>query len=211
MAKRKSSVVQNTVYVIPEASRPFIKLDPDGVHIIRTVRIPRYEDVLIRKSVTRRVDHAQVTPEQFKVTYGYGTGRRCRDGAETKDAKGKTLDAKTEPGRKALLDNAVAHCDVRLEVMYGTRVGKASSSGVSTVTRECRKLLVKYTLKNLTDPKVKRWNPKSVPSALVSAKTLDGAKAEAKRLGVPKKKLDSLCKRGESIAALLDDDTDMSI
>jgi len=212
MAKSKSSAKRTEeVYVIPDASKPFIKLDPDGVHIIRTVRIPRYETVLIRKSVTKQVDHAQVTPEQFKVSYHYGVGRRCRDGAETKDAKGKTLASSTPAGAKALLDNAVAHCEVRLEVMYGKRVSKASSSGVTTVTRECRKLLVKYVLKNLSDPKGKKWTPKSVPSALVAAKTLIGAKSEAKRLGVPQKKLDKLCKRGEGIAALMDDDTDMSI
>lgn len=198
-------------YQIPKEHAPFIKLDPDGVHIIVTMRIPRYEDILIRKSVTRKLDHAKVIPEQHKVNYGYGTGRRCRDGAETKDAKGKTLNAKTEAGAKALLDNALAHCDARIEIMQGKRVGKASSSGVTNATRECRKLLVKFVIMNLKDPKGKKWTPKSVPSALVSAKTIDSVKVEAKRLNIPPKKIAALVKRGEAIAALLDDDTDMSI
>lgn len=212
MAKPNSNTgKREEVYVIPNASKPFIKLDPDGVHIIRTVRIPRYEEILIRKSVTRKIDHAQVTPEQFKVSYGYGTGRRCRDGANVLDAKGKKIDGKTTKGKKALLDFGLAHCDTRIEIMYGTRIGKSSQSGVSSVTRECRKLLIQFACKNLVDDKNKRYTAKTLPTALIKAGTLEAAKAEAKRIGVPKKKLDLLVKRGEGIAALMDDDTDMSI
>ena len=211
MAKQNSSAVANNQAPIPEACRPFIKLSEDGKSVFVTMRLDRYAEVLIRKSVTRKIDRCKIQPDRYPTTYLYGEGRKCRDGAETKDAKGKALSAKVAAGAKQLLDNAIAHCDARIEWLYGKREGKASSSGVSTVTRECRKLFVKYALKNLSDDKKKRYTPKSLPSALVAAKSLDAAKAEAKRIGVPKKKLDLLVKRAESIAALLDDDTDMSI
>ena len=211
MAKQNSSAVSRTQKDVPEASRPFIKMSECGQYVFITMKLDRYAEVLIRKSVTRKIDRAKIQPDRYPTTYLYGEGRKCRDGAETKDAKGKSLSAKVAAQAKQLLDNAVAHCDARIEWLYGKREGKASSSSVTTITRECRKLFVKYALKNLSDDKNKRYTPKSLPSALVAAKSLDAAKAEAKRIGVPKKKLALLVKRGESIAALLDDDTDMSI
>ncbi len=174
------------------------------------MKLPRYEEILIRKQTTIKIDRAKIQPDRFETTYCYGEGRKCRDGAETKDAKGKALSAKVAAQAKQLLDNAVAHCNSRIEWLYGQREGKASSSSVNTEVRETRKLLVQYACKNITKDG-KLYTGKSLPSALVSAKTVDAAKAEAKRIGVPSKKITALCKRGTKIAALMDDDTDMNI
>jgi hypothetical protein len=186
-----------------------MRLSDDGTTLFVTVPMSRYVDILIRKTVVRKLDRCSVAPEQHAENHRYGEGRRCRDGAETKDAKGNSLDAKKPAQAKQLLENALAHCDARIEIMQGKRTARATTSGVSTVTRECRKLFVQYACKNLDDDTGKRYTGKSLPSALVSAKTLEAAQAEAKRLGVPKKKIAALTQRGTGIAELIDDDSDM--
>ena len=211
MAKQNANQINKIQAPIAENHRDRMRLSDDGKTLFVTIPMPRYENILIRKTETVKMDHAKTTPEQHAESHRYGTGRRCRDGAETKDSEGNTLDAKTDAGKAALLVNARAHCAMRIEVMQGVRAARATKSGVNTVTREVLKLCKQFIVRNIDDDTGARYTAKTLPSSLLNCKTLEEAQAEAKRIGVPPKKLIALVKRGTGIAALIDDDLDMSI
>jgi hypothetical protein len=212
MAKLTAQQIKKLQEVIPEAYRAQMRVSECGTKVFVTNAYERYGETLIRKQKTIKYDRAEFTPDQFCVNTLYGEGRKTRDGAETKDAKGKALDAKTKAGAAALLTNAIAHAEARIEIMQGKRTAKATKSSVSPATLECRRLLIRFAIKNLADDKKVSYTAKTVPSSLVKAKSVDAAKAAAKQLGVPKKKVESLCKRGEMIAALqADDDEEMDV
>ena len=211
MAKQNANQINKTQAPIAENHRDRMRLSDDGKTLFVTLALPRFEDVLIRKSETVKMDHAKTTPEQHAESHRYGTGRRCRDGAETKDSDGNTLDAKTAAGKAALLAHALAHCTVRMEIMQGIRVGRTAKSGVTSITRECRRLFVQFAIKNLSGENGERFTAKTLPSELVAGKSAEACEIAAKRIGIPPKKLTALIKRGTAIAGLIDDDTDMSI
>ncbi len=211
MPKQHAHQINTIQKSIPENHRDRVRLSDDGETLFVTLSMPRYAEILIRKTETIKIDRTQITPEQFNVTYDYGEGRRCRDGAETKDSEGKTLDAKQPVGAKALMANALAHCQTRIEIMFGQRAARVSSGGVPTLVREIRKLFVQFAVKNLNADDGKRYTPKTLPSALLTAKNVETAEAEATRIGIPPKKIVALVKRGTTIAGLIDDDTDMTI
>jgi len=211
MAKQHAQQINTIQKDIPENHRDRMRLSDDGKTLFVTLAMPRYVDILIRKTETVNIDRAGIIPEQFGVTYDYGEGRRCRDGAETKDSDGNTLDAKVAAGAKALMDNAIAHCKVRIEIMFGKRAARATSSGVSTLVREIRKLFIQFAVKNLNDDTGKRYTAKTLPSALLTAKNAGAAAAEAKRIGIPPKKIAAHIKRATALATLIDADDDMSI
>ncbi len=211
MAKQNAQQINTIQKDIPESHRDRMRLSDDGKVLFVTLAMPRYVNILIRKTETVSIDRVKIMPEQFGVTYDYGEGRRCRDGAETKDSDGNTLDAKVAAGAKALMDNAIAHCKTRIEIMSGMRAARATSSGVSTLVREIRKLFIQFAIKNLNDDAGKRYTPKTLPSALLTAKNVQDADHEAASLGIPPKRIAALIKRGTTIAGLIDDDTDMTI
>ena len=211
MAKLTAQQIKTIQAPIAESHRDRMRLSEDGKTLFVTVAMPRYEDVLIPKTEVVKMDHAKTTPEQHAESHRYGTGRRCRDGAETRDSEGNTLDAKTPAGKAALLENARAHCAVRIEIMQGVRAARATRSGVNTITREVLKLCKQFIVKNIDDDTGARYTAKTLPSSLLNCKTLEAAQAEAKRIGIAPKKLTALVKRGTGIAALIDDDSDMSI
>lgn len=205
MAKQNSNAVRRIQSDVPEAHRPMVRISDDGTRVFVTLNLSRYADVSIRKTQKERVDRAKIRPDRYNESYCYGEGRKLRDGAATKDEKGKALDA------KAILAAAIGHAQGRIEWLYGLREGKATQSGVDTVTRECRKLFIKFACKNLADSKGNRYTGKSLPSALVTARDIEAAKSEAKRIGIPPKKIAAHVQRATKIAALIDDDTDMVV
>ena len=211
MAKLTAQEIKKNQAAIPEQHRDRMRLSDDGKTLFVTLAVPRYVSVMVRKSATLELDRATVMPEQFVVSYNYGEGRRCRDGAETKDSDGNTLDAKTKAGASALMDRALTHCAVRFEIMQGKRAARATRSGVNTVVREVLKLFKQFAVKNLADDTDTRYTAKTLPSSLLNCKTLEAAQVEAKRIGIPPKKIVALVKRGTGIASLIDDDSDMAI
>lgn len=211
MAKLTAKEIKKNQAIIPEAHRDRMRLSDDGTQLFVTLCLDRFVEIILRKTHTEKADRATFTPEQFNVSYDYGEGRRCRDGADVKDEKGNKLDAKTKTGAAALLARAVAHCAARIETMQGKRAMRATKSGVSSITREVCKLFKQYAVKNLEAADGKRYTWKTLPSTLLDAKTLDEATAEAKRIGIPDKKIEAHVKRGTKLAALMDDQTDMDI
>lgn len=211
MAKQTAKQIKKLQEKIPEAYRPMMRLSEDGTQIFVTLCLDRHGETVLRKTDTRKFDRLEFTPEQFKFSYYYGEGRRTRDGANTKDSKGKTLSAKVKKQAAQLLEHAIAHCDYRLSVMRGDTIQRTQRSGVSSVTREVLRLFKQFAVKNLDDDAGKRYTAKSLPSSLLECKTLDEAKAEAKRLGMPDKKIEAQVKRGTAVAALQDDDSEMDL
>ena len=211
MAKQNANQINKTQAAIPEKHRDRMRLSDDGKTIFATVAMTRYVDILIRKTQTIKVDRATFTPEQISVTYDYGEGRRCRDGAPVEDAKGRKLKKENPKDAALLLEYGVAHCETRIEIMQGKRAARATSSGVTSITRECRRLFVQFAIKNLSNESGERFTAKTLPSELVAGKSAEACEIAAKRIGIPPKKLTALIKRGTAIAGLIDDDTDMSI
>lgn len=211
MAKLTAKQIKANQALIPEQYRDRMRMSDDGTQIFVTLCLTRFVDILLRKAHSVKVDRAAFTPEQFGVSYVYGEGRRCRDGANTKDSKGVTLSAKIKKQATALLEFAIAHCDYRLSVMRGDAVQRTQKSGVSSTVRCILKLFKQYAVKNLDDDTGKRYTAKTLPGSLLNAKTLDEAKAEAKRIGMADKKIEAQVTRGTAIAALEDDDSDMDI
>ena len=205
MAKQNSSATNRVQSPIPQAHRPQVKLSDDGQWVFVTMRLARYATHLIRKTEERKIDRAKIRPDRYEEGYEYGEGRKMRDGAETKDEKGNTLSAAIKKQATQLLVNALAHADSRIEWFYGLRDGKQKSVAVSTETNECRKRLIKFCNKNLG------MTAKTIPSNLVKARSVADAQAAAKAAGVPKKKIDAITKTAKKLAALIDDDKDMSI
>lgn len=205
MAKQNSSATRRIQSPIPEAHRPQVKASDDGEWIFATIKLARYCTHMIRKDTPKIVDRAKIRPDRFAEAYEYGEGRKLRDGAETKDEKGNTLSAKVKKQATQLLVNALAHADSRIEWLYGLRDGKQKSVTVSTETNECRKRLIKFCIKNLG------MTAKSVPSNLVRARSVSEAQTAAKAAGVPEKKVAAITKTAVKLAALIDDDKDMSI
>jgi hypothetical protein len=211
MAKLTAKQIKKLQEKIPEAYRPMMRLSETGMQIFVTLCLDRFGETVLRKDHTVKFDRLEFVPEQFKFSYLYGEGRRSRDGANTKDSKGNTLSAKIKKQAAQLLEHAIAHCDYRLSVMRGDAIQRTQRSGVSSITRCVLKLIKQFAVKNLDDDKGKRYTPKTLPSSLLNAKTLEETVAEAKRLGMPDKKIDAQVKRGTAIATLEDDDSDMAI
>lgn len=205
MAKQNSSETSRAQSPIPEAHRPQVKLSDDGEWIFTTIKLARYCTHMIRKDTPKIVDRAKIRPDRFAEAYEYGEGRKLRDGAETKDEKGNTLSAKIKKQAAQLLVNALAHADSRIEWLYGLREGKQKSVTVSTETNECRKRLIKFCIKNLG------MTAKSVPSNLVRARSVIDAMGAAKAAGIPQKKINAITVTAKKLAAIIDDDTDMTI
>ena len=205
MAKQNSNAVRHIQSPIPEGNRAQVKLSDDGEWIFTTIKLARYATHMIRKDTPKKVDRAKIRPDRFAEAYEYGEGRKLRDGAETKDEKGNTLSAKIKKQATQLLVNALAHADSRIEWLYGLREGKQKSVSVSTETNECRKRLIKFCNKNLG------LTAKTMPSNLVRARSVSDAQNAALAAGVPKAKIDAITKTAKKLAALIDDDNDMSI
>jgi len=211
MAKLTAKQIKKAQEKIPEAYRPMMRASECGTKLFVTLCLDRFVDIVIRKDQTVRADRYEFTPDQFNVSYGYGEGRRCRDGANTKDSKGNTLSAKIKKQAAQLLEFAIAHCDYRLSVMRGDAIQRTQRSGVSSITREVLRLFKQYAVKNLDDENGARYTAKTLPSSLLNCKTLESAQAEALRMGMSQNKIDAQTKRGTKIAALNDDDSDMGI
>jgi hypothetical protein len=211
VAKLTAKQIKSAQERIPEKYRPMMKVSDCGTKIFVTLCLDRFVEVLLRKTHAVKVDRLDFIPEQFKENHEYGFGRRCRDGANTKDSKGKTLNAKDKKQAEELLQHAIAHCDTRLDVMRGKAIQRKAASGVSSTVRCVLRLFKQFACKNLDDDAGKRYTAKTLPSSLLNAKTLEEAVAEAERIGMPANKIKAQVKRGTAIAALEDDDSEMDI